>query len=197
MTLAVIVPVKGLGSGKSRLDEILAGPERAALNRAFLMRTLDVVARFDRGGRCIVVSSDDDVLEIACARGAAGVRERAADLNAAIADAVSHAESLGTRDILVISVDLPRLEVEDLESMSLGAGIALAPDRGGRGTNAIYLPDGARLSFAYGEGSFASHLASARATGRPVRIVRRPGLAFDVDTPEDYREWLSDTGTAG
>ena len=27
-----------------------------------------------------------------------------------------------------------------------------------------------------------------------IEIVRRPGLAFDLDTPEDYQEFLARTG---
>jgi 2-phospho-L-lactate guanylyltransferase len=190
MTLAAIVPVKGLAAGKGRLAEVLAEPERAALNRSFLKRTLDLVAAFGAVEHRIVASADPEVLAIARGRGMTALPERAPDLNAALEDAVMHADALGATRILVLAVDLPCVRAEELVVMTEGDGIAIAPDRSGRGTNALYLPEGVRLRFAYGKDSFAAHFASARAIDCDIRVIRKPGLAFDVDTPDDYREWL-------
>jgi len=195
MTLAVIVPVKGFATGKSRLSEILSDVERTTLNRTFYEHAFDILSRFSRAEILIAVSADDEVLADARSRRAIALPERFPGLNAALKDAVARADALGATDILVVSVDLPHLAGSDLEAMVAG-GIAIAPDRGGRGTNAIYLPDGVRIPFAYGESSFAAHVAAARSLGHDVRVVRRPGLAFDVDTPEDYREWLATPGAS-
>jgi 2-phospho-L-lactate/phosphoenolpyruvate guanylyltransferase len=196
MTLAVIIPVKGFVAGKSRLSTILSDAERAAVNRAFLDHTFDVLAQFPRAGMRIVVSADDEVLAVARARGAVAAPERSPGLNAALGDAVARADAQQATDILVLSIDLPRLASDDLEALVAG-GIAIAPDQSGRGTNAIFLPVGVRIAFAYGESSFAAHVASARSLGHEVRVVRRPGLAFDVDTPDDYREWREIKGGTG
>jgi 2-phospho-L-lactate guanylyltransferase (CobY/MobA/RfbA family) len=42
----------------------------------------------------------------------------------------------------------------------------------------------------FGVGSFARHQELCQARGVPCRLYRSPGLAFDVDVPEDLREWL-------
>ena len=190
MTLAVIVPIKGFATGKSRLSAILSDAERTTVNRTFFDHTFDVLSQFPRAGVRIAISADQEVLAVARARGAVAVPERSPGLNAALEDAAARAAALGARDILVVSIDLPRLGGDDLEAMAAGDGIAIAPDRSGRGTNAIFLPNGVRIPFAYGEASFTAHVAAARALGHEVRVIRRPGLALDVDTPEDYREWL-------
>ena len=53
----VVVPVRGILAGKSRLGSVLDGDQRAALNRRLLATTLDAVARWQGGlDRCIVVS---------------------------------------------------------------------------------------------------------------------------------------------
>jgi 2-phospho-L-lactate guanylyltransferase (CobY/MobA/RfbA family) len=41
------------------------------------------------------------------------------------------------------------------------------------------------MAFAYGPGSFRRHVGAARAAGLAVRVVRDPGLGFDVDTVDD------------
>ena len=71
-----------------------------------------------------------------------------------------------------------------------GAGAAeplvrIAPDEAGAGTNALYVRPPDLLSFDYGGASCRRHLAQARARGARVDRVDRPGLRFDLDTPDD------------
>ncbi len=68
--------------------------------------------------------------------------------------------------------------------------VAIAPDRLGTGTNGLGLAPLGIIGFRFGAGSFAAHLAEARAAGVEPTIVARPGLAFDLDTPEDLARWL-------
>ena len=67
-------------------------------------------------------------------------------------------------------------------------GVAIAPDKTGRGTNALALRPPDALRFSFGIDSFAKHRAAAGAL--PFVVVDRPGLAFDLDTPEDLARWL-------
>ena len=73
------------------------------------------------------------------------------------------------------------------------AGIAIAPDRGGHGTNGLYLPAGLDFTCRFGARSRVRHEAEARRFGIEPAIVVRPGLAFDLDTPADLRA-LADGG---
>ena len=91
---------------------------------------------------------------------------------------------LARQPLLVIHADLPLLALEDIAALLTEAesGCAIAPDREGGGTNAIALRDPTGFEFAFGPRSFARHLAAG---GVGARVVRRTGLAMDIDTPDD------------
>lgn len=109
------------------------------------------------------------------------IRDEGRGLNAELA-AVQAAQA--SSDLLIIHADLPllaRIDVEALLGSAARTGIAIAPDRHDRGTNALACRAGMAIQPRFGPDSFALHLEQA-----PQRtIVRREGLAIDVDTPED------------
>ena len=86
--------------------------------------------------------------------------------------------------LLVLASDLPLLNEDDLAAVTM-EDCAIAPDRRGTGTNALLWPTRPLPGFFFGENSFERHDASARAAGLEPKIVRRPGLAHDVDLPDD------------
>ena len=116
-------------------------------------------------------------LELAAA-GAAGARSDAA------ADRVRGPAALACEDLVA------------LERATEASGVALAPDHTGTGTNALglALPTAFRLQF--GAGSCARHQLEAARIGRPATLVRRPGLAFDVDEPADLEALRAARGPA-
>jgi 2-phospho-L-lactate guanylyltransferase len=67
--------------------------------------------------------------------------------------------------------------------------VVIAPDRHGAGTNAILVP-ASGCEFAFGAGSLARHIMMADARGLRVQICKKPALAFDLDTAEDFAQWL-------
>ncbi len=97
-------------------------------------------------------------------------------------------DSGGRRGVLVIAADLPHLSVSDVVTLVGAAGaqtLVLAPSKDGTGTNALVAPPGVPFRPAYGVGSRSAHHREADRAGlRPVEIYR-PGLAFDIDLPED------------
>jgi 2-phospho-L-lactate guanylyltransferase len=72
--------------------------------------------------------------------------------------------------------------VGKLTGLAERGGLALAPDRLVSGTNAIAIADGRAFDFAFGADSFRLHRERA---GSGWRLVAAPGLAIDIDTPED------------
>ncbi|MGC2645112.1 MAG: hypothetical protein WA261_02460, partial [Candidatus Sulfotelmatobacter sp.] len=42
--------------------------------------------------------------------------------------------------------------------------------------------------------SFKPHLAAAQATGKPCQVLQLPGIAVDVDNPEDLQQLLTHPG---
>ena len=64
----------------------------------------------------------------------------------------------------------------------------LAPDHTGSGTNALLLAPPDALPFLFGPDSFARHSQPREARHLPYAIAHAPGIAGDVDTPDDVRE---------
>jgi 2-phospho-L-lactate/phosphoenolpyruvate guanylyltransferase len=86
---------------------------------------------------------------------------------------------------LVNHGDLLQLATLDVEAVLNGAeeaGAAIALDRTGTGTSALALMLGAPPLSAFGADSFSKH----RALLPGAAIVVRPGLALDIDLPEDF-----------
>ena len=69
------------------------------------------------------------------------------------------------------------------------AVVRIAPDEAETGTNALYVRPPALLAFEYGEKSCPRHLEQARARGARIERVDRPGLRFDLDTPDDLERY--------
>lgn len=195
MTLRVVLPVKPLATGKSRLAGRLDHAARLRLNRDLLVRTLRVLVRFAGGPAVLVVSRDADVLAVAAVAGAlALMEEEPGGLNAALMQAVATLPPSAV--VFVVPVDLPHLGEDDLAAVvAAGAkrhpAVALAPDRSGQGTNALLAAPADVVPFRFGPDSFAAHLDAARRRGIEPRIVRRPGLAFDLDSADDYERLLA------
>jgi 2-phospho-L-lactate/phosphoenolpyruvate guanylyltransferase len=194
--LWVIVPHRGVNAGKSRLSAVLNDVARGKLNRWLLARTVGVAAAWlGDAQRCVVVSPCEVTLALARKAGALALAEQAstAGLNAALSQAAAHAASLGAQRLLILPCDLPRLEVAALQAMQAlavaGNEAVIAPDRHHNGTNALLVDAGVR-EFAFGKDSYARHVALGDARGvRAVPCIDAV-LAFDLDTEEDFAQWV-------
>lgn len=191
MTLWAIVPVKPLRRGKSRLSQLLTVNQRAALNRAFLTHTLEVLRNTEGIEQILVVSRDPAALSLARKMGARTLQEKGdSQLNLALRRAAVLLQSYRVSTMLVLPADLPLLTVEDVREIIQRAEgnrpvVVLAPDRHREGTNALLTSPLGVVAFRYGPGSFARHLEAAREAGARIEVVERPGLAVDIDWPED------------
>ncbi|MBM3526641.1 MAG: 2-phospho-L-lactate guanylyltransferase [Alphaproteobacteria bacterium] len=199
MNLWAIIPVKPFGLGKSRLASVLRDPQRADFNSRMFRHVLDAARDTLGSDRIAVVSTDPDALTLASP--AHAVREsEPGDLNRALALAAEYAAQHGAEAILVLPADLPDLTREDIEALrrALDGGrcCAIAPDAAESGTNALAMTPPDESLFRFGADSFAAHVQAAQARGCRVTIVRRPGLAHDLDTPESYHAWLNRVGAS-
>jgi 2-phospho-L-lactate guanylyltransferase len=94
-------------------------------------------------------------------------------------------EAFAGERFLALFADLPLLGGPDIDALldaAERAGCAIAPDRHVTGTNALALADRRPFNFHFGDDSFRQHRAEA---GAGWRLVPRPGLSIDIDTPED------------
>jgi 2-phospho-L-lactate guanylyltransferase len=197
MTDWAVIPVKPLDAGKTRLATTLSTDERLDLNRSFLKRTLRVALSVFPAGRIIVVSRCAEARAMAEASGACAHREENTGLNAALEAGAHLARAAGAERVLSLSTDLPLLQPADLKAMlDTRPGVAIARDRRGSGTNALLQAPGT-LHYAYGNDSFAAHARAAETAQQALTIIDRPGLRFDIDTPEDWRHWRTCRETTG
>lgn len=182
-----VIPVKPRHAAKSRLSQALDERARAALSDRLLGRVLEAVRR--AGIDAIVVSRDAVVRNAAATAAAYAVDEpMAGGLNAALDAGRAAAIELGATALLVLPGDLPDVTPEDVRALMAALpaapSVVIAPDEAGSGTNALLLSPPDAIPFCFGAGSFALHHAAAHAAGIEPVVVRRPGLAFDVDTPD-------------
>jgi len=175
-----IVPWKTAGQRKTRLAPALSPPARDRLAQALFDHVIDVLGASPAIGQVSVLSETRPPRP-----GLDWLPDRGRGLNAEL----QALEIAGPR--LVIHADLPMVMPDDVETLLAAArgGAAIAPDRHGTGVNALALDAGVSLEFRFGPGSFARHQEQA---GGHLAVVARPGLALDIDTPDDLAEavWL-------
>ncbi|MBI5838584.1 MAG: 2-phospho-L-lactate guanylyltransferase [Chloroflexi bacterium] len=190
MTLWAIVPVKPLRRGKSRLSGALSEDERTELNKTLLEHTLTTLSELKEVEQVLVVSRDPHALKIAHNHGARTVREDGQPhLNTALTRASVVAQVYATRGVLVLPADLPLLSREDILALIDRAVkppvVVIAPDRHGKGTNALLMSPAGLINYDFGENSFIRHCERAKDAGARLEIVELPTLGLDLDLPED------------
>ena len=192
-----LLPHRGVDAGKSRLAGCIDAPTRSALNRWLLERTIQVVgAWLGNTTRCVVISPCARTLALAREAGATALQELASaqGLNAALSQGAAHATATGAQRLLIMPCDLPSLDGDALDALSsqtdTAAEMAIATDRHGTGTNALLVGASMR-EFAFGVHSYARHAAQAVTLGMRVLPITHAALAFDLDTADDYLEWLN------
>ena len=188
-SVSVVVPIRAFENAKSRLGAVLDAEERRDLVEGLLRRTVSVALAATGVDEVVVVSPDPEVLAVARDAGARPLLQSSRGLNPALAEARS---TVTSRRLMVVPGDLPGLSTGDLEAI-LAAGTAtgspsvvLAPDRHGRGTNALLLDPPDAIDPAFGGDSHAGHAWLASSADIPyAEVTGRPGLELDLDTSDD------------
>ena len=190
---SVVVPAKRLALAKTRLRPLTYGtgshPDlHPDLVLALLADTVAAVTACPVVGTVVVVTDDARAGELVRGLGARTVGDEPdRGLNAAL---VHGAGTAGGGPVAALSSDLPALRPEELAGALAAAGQLAAAgtprcftaDAAGTGTTLLAAAAG-DLDPHFGPGSAAAHEASGA-----VRLPARwPGLARDVDTPEDLR----------
>ena len=192
-----IVPVKALAEAKSRLAAVLTPLARRRLVLAMLDDVLAALAATSLVTRTLVVTPDPSVADAARARGAEIIRETGpSNLNAALRYALHHGPCVTGTRCLILPADIPLVTPDEiarlLQPEATGTGAAsprtvIAPSHDGGGTNALVLTDHDLMGPSFGADSFRRHLELAEGLHLDPRVVRLPGLGFDIDTPADLR----------
>ena len=198
--IIAIVPVKALSQAKSRLAPVLSPAARRRLVLAMLDDVLAALAATPAVTRTLVVTADAEIAAMARAKGAEIVHEsEPTSLNGALRTALHASGCQPDARCLILPADVPLatpaeigvlLAAEPGGAPASGVGphrVVIAPSHDGGGTNALVLTDHDVMGPSFGPDSFNRHLEMAEALHLAPRVVRLPGLGFDIDTPEDLR----------
>ena len=195
----VLVPIKRLDVCKQRLAGVLDAGQRRSLMLALLEDALAEAFASERATSVSVVTDDPLAAAVANACGAPSVSDGGLEWNAGLRHALDLLRP-APDGVLFLSADLPTLVAADVDAMiaacpAHGVAIGRAHDEG---TNALALrPPGAIVPAFGSPRSSSVHAALARAAGVESVLVDRPGLALDLDTPDDLTEALAVEAFAG
>jgi 2-phospho-L-lactate guanylyltransferase len=176
--LTAVVPMKSTEFAKSRLSPVLDAAGRRTLAQQMLDHVLGVL---HGAGLAVRVAGDN---------------QGKGDLNADVTEAARLVEREGASHLLLVMADLPYLSAGDIAAL-IDAGrdnaVVIAEAKDG-GTNALLLKPPTVLEFAFAthRPSATFHAESARRAGIEPVILRRPGLARDIDTPADLAALVAD-----
>ena len=190
----VLLPVKDFTDAKHRLASMLNPGQRAGLARAMLADVLDALSAAAEPSRIVVYTASETVLRTVRPFGFEVVREthvsgHSAAVNRMLPNLTSQSER-----ILVIASDLPHLKPSEIDrALNVDCtSIAIMPSRDGTGTNGLVMTPPAAITADYGAGSFQRHRDAAIGMGWTPMTLDMPGVAFDIDTPEDLNIFLAD-----
>lgn len=175
--------------GKSRLSGTLSRRQREHLVITMFEHVLETLNAALEIDRVAVITPNPEILP----QGVLALEDRGAGLNQALDDGRDALLAFGATELLVLHADLPWLkpaEVDGFVRLGRGAGLALAPDHHGSGTNAVFLTQPDRFDFHFGNSSFRQHLMEARSRGFEPIINAPHGFAVDIDEPADLQHYL-------
>jgi 2-phospho-L-lactate guanylyltransferase len=193
--LWAVVPVKERVSAKERLAPMLAPEVRQALALAMLEDVLEALSATPGIAGLLVVTVDPEARLVAVRYGGRPIETGARDGHSgAVAAAARLLAAEGRSGMLTLPGDIPLVtpaEIAQLLAAHLPApSFTIVPSHDEQGSNAIACspPDAVPLRF--GENSFYPHLQAAEARGIRPRVLHLPGIALDIDNPEDVMSFM-------
>lgn len=193
---SIVIPIRSLNDGKTRLSPVLDPVERSMLTRDMLDRVVRAALGTISRALVVVISPDPDALA-EVGRMDPSIRllyqnpERSG-LNPALEQAAIAVRAAGGSSVLILPADLPLISSTDIDNvLRRDAPVVIAPDRHGTGTNALMVrldAFGEPFVFQFGEGSYQKHHDEAARLGVDAMTAVSLGTSFDLDTPEDLLE---------
>lgn len=189
-----LLPVKAPKNAKQRLSGLFTPQQREILARAMFEEALATLCSVEGLARRVVVTSDGIAAARARSSGVEVFYETEQLSHSASADAAARrAAALGATTVILLPIDVPLATREEIEMLVAGAepGVIVVPSADGSGTNALVRTSPDVIQSCFGPDSFRKHVSQAEEAGVPVKVLRPPGLLFDIDTPEDVAELLA------
>jgi 2-phospho-L-lactate guanylyltransferase len=195
MGLWAVVPVKERVSAKERLAPILRPQARQALALAMLEDVLAAVTTAPGIARLLVVTVDAEAGRLAARYGARVTELGARDGHTgAVTAAAQLLAAEGRAGMLTLPGDIPLVTSAEIAGVLAAhppaPAFTIVPSHDERGSNAIACSPPGAVPLRFGENSFYPHLRAAEACGIRPMVVHLPGIALDIDNPEDVVSFM-------
>jgi 2-phospho-L-lactate guanylyltransferase len=196
----ILVPIKNTSGAKQRLASILAQDSRTRLAQAMLHDVLSALYEWKDRPSVGIVTSDAYATQLATEYKFEIIPDpENPGETGAIEIATQVCVERGEDSTLVIPADIPLIkpwELEEIYKQAPAEGTVLVPAGDGRGTNAAFRRPANLFPLRFGNNSFKPHHAAAQATGQPCVILNLPGIAVDIDNPEDLHQLIALPGNS-
>jgi len=196
-----VLPAKDFADAKQRLAGALSAPERRQLFRTMFADVLAALTATPSLDGIAVITRDAEAAEMGTLHGARILSEPE---NLGQTEAVNRAVAVlvadGVAGVATFPGDIPLADPVEIETVlhrhrdTTPPAMTIVPAHDRRGSNCIALSPPTLIQFRFGNDSFTPHLAAARAQKIEPTILDLPGLALDIDTPEDLRLLLARPG---
>ena len=195
MDLWAVVPVKERGLAKERLAPVLPPQMRQALALAMLEDVLSALTATPGIPGILVVTVDPEASHLAARYGARLVETGARNGHTgAVAAAARLLAAEGRAGMLALPGDIPLVTPAELAELLAAhppaPSFTIAPSHDERGSNAIACSPPNAVPLRFGENSFYPHLRAAEAHGIKPNVLHLPGIALDIDNPEDVVSFM-------
>lgn len=192
-----VLPVKDLENVKTRLAPALSPVERVSLFNCMLHDVLTAMSKVSAVRNLLMVTRDAQVGRIGESYGAKILWEPS---NHGHSEAVSGAArwliSRGANGFMQVPADIPGVRPDELSGViavhrkALQRSFTISPSHDYFGSNCVLCTPPDLLELTFGYDSFRMHMQRARAQGIEPKVVEYPGIALDIDTPQDLARFF-------
>ena len=187
------VPVKEFAGAKQRLSPQLSPEQRQVLAATMVEDVLAALAGARLAG-IMVNTRDPAATALAQRYGARVVDEGARDGHTGAVAAMGRILAAEGRAMLTMPGDIPRVTSAEVDAvlaaMAPAPSFTIVPAHDELGSNAVLCAPPGVVPLRFGDNSYFPHLAAAQQCGIEPTIVRAPGIALDVDNPQDLLAFL-------
>ena len=191
-----VLPIKRTDQAKQRLRGALSPAGRQELVIAMFQDVLDALVAAP-GLAGIAVVTEDPAID--CYARQAGCRilteATATGHTGAVMAAARLLAAEGRDGMLTLPGDIPLVTAGEIATLlaahRLAPSFTIAPSHDELGSNAIIMSPPDVMTLRFGDDSFHPHCQAATASGLTPTIVRLPGFAGDLDSPDDIQRFMA------
>lgn len=194
LRIGAIIPVKTFSRAKTRLN--LSPEKTEQICRLMLESVLKTVSQSDVIEKIVLVSKDENALDIGKKFGAHGIYDESEQgVNSAVLLADKYLTQEGFEGTMVFPQDIPLMESEDIRTLSQMRTsercVLVVPSRKFDGTNALFRTPPSVMETHYDEDSYKIHLNTAEKRDAKSALVLIRRMMLDIDDQSDLRFILS------